>query len=140
MASIDGDLPEGLVRHRQVAHYHGDTVRALFISCAFIMIIAETANASLPLPTSGVIALAVVLVVAAGITNPAQSWIHYINALLAIAGAVVFGLYAIEQYHLSKSLLSPTYLFSEALALIFLVGVYYSTKTVRGMVLRPRHS
>jgi uncharacterized membrane protein YuzA (DUF378 family) len=138
MSSADGDLPEGSLRHRPVAHYHGDTVRSLFVVTAIVMIIAETTGASLPLSTIGIVSLVVVLVVVAGITNPAQAWIHFINAALAIFGAIAFGLYAIQQYHLVQSLFSPTYLFSEALALIFLAAVYYATKTVRGVMLRPR--
>jgi len=131
------EIPEGPIYHRHIAHYHGDTVRFLFVAAAVIMLVAETTGASLPLPIFGIVTLAVILVIAAGIANPAQEWIHFINAILAIYGAVTFGLYAIQQYQTTHSFFSQTYLFAEALALVFLIAVYYTTKTVRGVLLRP---
>jgi len=128
------------MRHRPVAHYHGDTVRALFVIMAVVMLIAETTGASLPLSTLGIVSFAVVLMVAAGIANPAQSWIHYVNVVLAVFGAISFGLYAIEQYRATHDVLTPTFLYAEVLALLFLTSVYYATKTVRGLLLRPHLS
>lgn len=133
-----GELPAGPLHHRPVAHYHGDTVRTLFVVAAVVMLLAETTGALLPFSTLGTVSLAVILVVAAGITNPTQEWIHFINAALAIYGAISFGLYAIEQYRMTHEILSPTYLYAEVLALIFLTAVYYATKSVRGTLLRPR--
>ncbi|MDO8623795.1 MAG: hypothetical protein Q7R54_00335 [bacterium] len=133
----DGELPAGPLSHRPVAHYHGDTVRTLFVVAAVVMLMAETTGASLPLTTFQIVSLAVLLVVAAGITNPAQEWIHFVNALLAIFGAIIFGLYAIEQYRTTLNVLAPTFLYAEILALLFLVTVYYATKTARGILLRP---
>lgn len=137
MVARDGDIDEGPLHHRHVAHYHGDTVRTLFVVSAVILLVAETTGASLPLTMTGIVALAVALVVAAGITNPAQAWIHFLNAIVSIYGAVTFGMYAIEQYHRSHNFTDTTYLFAETLALLFLVAVYFTTKTVRGVLLRP---
>ena len=137
MSLQEGELPGAPYRHRHVAHYHGDTVRSLFVVAAVVLLVAETTGASLPLPTFQIVALAVLLVVAAGITNPAQAWIHFVNALLAIYGALVFGLFAIEAYRAAQEIFSQTYLFAELLAILFLVSVYFTTKTVRGILLRP---
>jgi hypothetical protein len=136
----NGELPAGPMRHRQVAHYHGDTVRILFVVAAVVMLIAETTGALLPLPMLGIVTFAVILVVAAGIANPAQKWIHFVNAGIAIYGAIIFGLYAIEQYRLTRYVFDTTYLYAETLALIFLIAVYFTTKTVRGVLLRPHLS
>jgi len=137
MVSEEGEISEGPLRHRHVAHYHGDTVRALFIAEAVVLLIAETTGASLPIATLSIVLFAVALVVAAGITNPAQTWIHFVNALLALYGAVTFGLYAIEEYHLARDIFGQTYLSTELLAILFLISVYFTTKTVRGIMLRP---
>jgi hypothetical protein len=137
MSQKDDELPEGPYRHRHVAHYHGDTVRALFVTQAVVMFVAETTGASLPLATVQVVVFAVGLVVAAGITNPAQAWIHFVNAGLAIYGAMLFGLYAIETYQTYHDIFAPTYLYAEVLAALFLISVYFTTKTIRGTLLRP---
>jgi hypothetical protein len=130
-----------LLRQRKsTLHYHGDTVRILFLISAIVMLIAETTGASLPLTTFSILTLAILLVVAAGITNPAQTWIHYINIALAVFGTITFGLYAIREYQATGEFLTQTYIFAEVLALILLVAVYYATKTVRGTLLRSHLS
>ena len=130
------DAPN-LTERRSAMHYHGDVVRVLFVASALLMLGAETLGGEMPLSTVGIVAFAIVLVVAAGITNPAQAWIHYLNFIIAVCGAGVFGLFAIERYQVSHTFVEVTYLSAEALALIFLFAVYYTTKTVRGILLRP---
>jgi hypothetical protein len=137
MPTQEGEFPEASFRQRHVAHYHGDTVRALFVVGAVVMLVAETTGASLPLTMLGIVSFAVALVIFAGITNPAQKWIHFLNALTSIYGAMTFGLFAIQEYRTHHDFFNITYLYVEALAFIFLIAVYYTTKTVRGILLRP---
>jgi len=135
-----GDSNLGVPPHREVPHYHGDAVRVLFVTSAVLLIVAQSTGAELPLSTFGTIASAVMLVVAAGITNPAQFWIHWFNAVLAMAGTLRFGTTAVEHYRSGISLFDPSFVYVEALALLSLVALYFTTRTIRGLHLRSKYS
>ncbi len=122
---------------REIPHYHGDTVRALLIVAAVLLIVGEGMGAVLPLPALGAVAFAIVLVLAAGVTNPAQAWIHWVDALLALASALLFGTSAVSWYRAGQAPSDPTsFAFALALALISLMALYLSTRTIRGMLQR----
>lgn len=123
-------------RHR-IPHYHGDAVRALFFAGAIILIVAQSTGADLRLSTTGAIAFAILLVVAAGITNPAKSWIHWLNAFIAVIGTLFFGTTAVEQYRADVSIFDTSFVYIEALALLSLVALYFTTRTIRGFRPRP---
>ena|SRR3989344_1802760 len=133
MAFDDPDLS----KPKSMRHYHGDTVRVLFITAAVIMLLAESTGAVLPLAITGTVIVAVGLVILAGITNPAQLWIHWCNAAMAIVNAYLFGTVAIEHFRQTQTFFDSSYFFSEVLAIIFLISVYFAVKTVRGLLLRP---
>jgi hypothetical protein len=122
---------------RDIPHYHGDAVRALFFLAALILIIAQSTGAELPLSTGLTVMTAAVLVVAAGITNPAQRWIHWVNAALAVLGVVVFGTTVVERYRTGTGTSGPTFIFLEALALLSLIALYFVVRTIRGLVMKP---
>lgn len=117
-------------------HYHGDEVRAIFFIAALILIVAQSVGANLPLSTFGAVASAVVLVVAAGITNPDQPWIHWLNALIAIVGTLLFGMTAVEHYRAGVSILDSSFTYIEALAILSLIALYFTTRTIRGSLQR----
>ncbi|MDO8408078.1 MAG: hypothetical protein Q7S95_02485 [bacterium] len=123
-----------------VRHYYGDTVRVLFVSGAVLLVIAETTGAHLPLSPLGVIVSAVLLVVAAGITNPEQGWIHFANEAIAVVGTLVFASSAIGHWRDGAGIFDSTYLFVEIIALLSLLSLYFTTKTIRGTLLRPHLS
>ena len=131
------DLP-AKPAHTAMRHYHGDTVRILFVCGAVLMLVSETFGASLPLSATGVIIFSVVLVIAAGITNPEQYWIHLINTALSILGALLFGPSAISHYRTGGSIADLSFLSVEVLSVLFLVTIYFAVKTVRGLSLRPK--
>lgn len=118
-------------------HYYGDTVRILFVLGAVTLFVAESVGAELPLSVAGTVTAAVILVVAAGITNPQQIWIHYVNELIAIVGTLIFAARAIEYWQLGLGALNVSYLFTEVMALLSIFALYFTTKTVRGVLLRP---
>lgn len=132
----DGSIPH----HHSVEHYHGDTVRVLFFVGAIVLFVAQSTGADLPLSTFGTIFSAVLLVVAAGITNPAQHGIHWLNALLSIAGVLLFGTTAVSRYRAGANAFDPSFVYIEALALLSLVALYFTTRTIRGDVQRSRRS
>lgn len=124
-------------RH-MILHYHGDETRALFIISAIVLIVAQSTGADLPLSTTGAVVSAILLVIAAGITNPAQYGIHWLNASIAIVGTFIFGITAVDRYRAEISFLEPSFIYVEALAILSLVALYFTTRTIRGIKQRPR--
>lgn len=138
-----GDNAETILRvppRRRILHYHGDEVRVLFMVSAAMLIIAQSTGAELPLSTFGVVTSAVVLVIAAGITNPAQSSIHWFNELLSLSGTILFGTAAIEHYRAGLSIFDASFMYIEAMALLSLVALYFTTRTIRGDIQRNKLS
>ncbi len=136
----NGDGGERVPPHHDIPHYHGDAVRALFVASAVLLIVAKSTGADLPLSTFGTVLAAVILVVAAGITNPAQFSIHWMNAFLAMVGTVLFGTTAVEHYRAGVSFFDSSFIYVEALALLSLVALYFTTRTIRGIKQRPDYS
>lgn len=122
---------------REVPHYYGDNTRGLFVIAAVLLIVAQSTGAQLPLSTTNTILAALVLVIAAGITNPAQGWIHWFNAFLAICGTLRFGVTVLERYRTGVSFRDPSFIYIEALTLISLIALYFTTRTIRGFHQRP---
>lgn len=109
----------------------------LFFIGALVLTVAQSTGAELPFSTLGSVVAAVVLVIAAGITNPGQKGIHWFNACIAVIGTLVFGTSAVAHYRAGTSIFDPSFAFVEALALISLVALYFSTRTIRGSQQRP---
>ncbi len=128
-----GGRNEGVPPQREIPHYHGDEVRVLFFTSAVVILIAQSTGANLPLSVTGSVLSAVLLVIAAGITNPAEYGIHWVNALVAIAGTILFGTNAIENYRAGISIFDRSFIYIEALALLSLVSLYFTTRTIRGI-------
>ena len=135
--AFEDDGGEGIPRRRRMMHYHGDEVRMIFFISALVLIVAQSTGAELPLSTTGAIISAVMLVVAAGVTNPDQSLIHWFNALIAVVGTVLFSTTAVEHYQAGMSILSTSFVYTEALALLSLIALYFTTRTIRGSFQRP---
>lgn len=121
----------------EIPHYHGDEVRWLFLLGALIIIFAQSTGGELPLSTNGAVASAAFLVVAAGITNPRQGWIHWVNAFFAMLGTLIFGTAAVTHYREGISIFDRSFIYIEALALLSLVALYFTTRTIRGILLKP---
>jgi hypothetical protein len=134
----DDELP--LHSRKSQLHYYGDIVRVLFILSATLLLLAITTGANLPLSSVGTIIAAIILVITGGITNPEQHMIHWINEGIAILGVLIFGISAINNYRAGASLNNPSYIYTELIALISLLALYYTTKTVRGILLRTNLS
>lgn len=132
----DGAVGESVPPRREIPHYHGDGVRVLFVVAAVVIIIAQSTGADLPLGTTGAVVSAVMLVIAAGITNPAQYGIHWFNALLAITGTLLFGTTAVDHYRAGFSVFDPSFVYTETLTLLSLIALYFTTRTIRGLHMR----
>lgn len=135
-----GEGGESIPRRPEIPHYHGDNVRVLFVISAIVLIVAQSTGANLPLSTTSTVISAVALVIAAGITNPAQGWIHWLNACIAMSGTLFFGITVIDRYRAGVSVFDPSFAYIEALALLSLIALYFTTQTIRGFHLRPNLS
>lgn len=136
----DDTVGERVPPRHEIPHYHGDNVRILFVVSAVVLIVAQSTGAELPLSTTGAVTSAVLLVVAAGITNPAEGWIHWLNAIIAVFGTLIFGMTAVGRYRAGLSIFDPSFVYVEALALLSLIALYLTTKTIRGFAQRPNLS
>jgi len=76
-----------------------------------------------------------VLLVLAGLTNPKQKWTAYANVIVATIGAGVLEYYAIDAYR-SHSGGAIFFWVNQALAVTFILALYYATKTLRGMYIK----
>ncbi|MCX6788100.1 MAG: hypothetical protein NT108_02980 [Candidatus Kaiserbacteria bacterium] len=123
--------------HFEIPHYHGDETRVLFVIGAIVLIVAQSIGAELPISTLGSVIGAVVLVIAAGITNPGQNQIHWANAIIAIIGALLFGTAAVDHYRAGVSFFDSSFVYIEALTILSLVALYFTTRTIRGLSQRP---
>lgn len=135
--TYEGDGGESVPPKREIPHYHGDGVRVIFVVSAVVLIVAQSTGANLPLSTTGTVISAVLLVIAAGITNPSQFGIHWLNALIAIVGTILFGITAVGRYRSDVSIADPSFVYVEALALLSLIALYLTTRTIRGINQRP---
>lgn len=137
--TFDGN-GEGVPTHRSVPHYHGDSVRVIFVISAIMLIVAESTGAELPLSATSAVISAMILVIAAGITNHVLYWIHWVNAILAIIGTLLFGIKAIDYYSTGLSISNSSFIYIEALSLLSLLALYFTIRTIRGLHLRPHLS
>ena|SRR3989344_4730202 len=120
-------------------HYHGDSVRILFVIGGLIMIVSypffsSLISAPIPLAIIGCIALAVF----GGLMNPRQKWIMALNMIISVGAFVAFEYYAVYAYlNLSpaESLHVAFFWTNQILSLLFFFAAYFSTKTLRGALL-----
>lgn len=136
--TYEGDGGESIPRRREIPHYHGDQLRTIFVVSAVVLIVAQSTGAELPLSTLGAVVSAAVLVIAAGVTNPIQSGIHWFNEVVALAGTLLFGSTAVDHYRAGISFFDPSFIYIEALALLSLAALYLTTRTIRGILQRPK--
>jgi len=128
------DAPFIEVLEQKKPHYHGDSVRMLFVIAAGLIFLAELLDGNLPFPTTIAVIMVVVLVIAAGITNPVQVWIHWINLAFSILGILIFGGTALSRFK-SDAPFSESFIIG-CLATVFLISLYLATRTMRGFLLR----
>lgn len=115
-------------------HYYGDAVRIMFIVAAVIIFVMQFMSIETPFSSFGLILVILCLVIAAGLTNPVQVWIHWVNVVLSAFGIVTFGGLALERFRAVT--FSVEHALIGFLVVIFVAALYLSTKTLRGILMR----
>ena len=130
LSSVTG-TPPPTVRQE---HYHGDIVRVLFVVAAVLMFLAEFSGAELPFSSAFSIAIVVLLVVTAGITNPVQLLIQWINMGISAFGLLLFGGIALAHFRGGNEFFGNG-IFVALLSITFLLALYFATRTLRALML-----
>jgi hypothetical protein len=125
-----------LTIQKDTPHYYGDTVRFLFLVAAVIMLLTlPMVSEVLNIPTVISVASILVLGAAAGLTNPKQVWDSAINVFISAAGFLIFETTAVWTYrqHIDTVSAERFFLANIGLGLIFMIALYFSVKTLRGL-------
>lgn len=125
-----------LFKPSKVPHYYGDYTRLLFLAAALVMLVnlpRFMGFLSTP-PVFSIIAI-IILVLAAGLTNPRQAFSETLNVAISLGGFIIFDFYTVITY---KSETYSWYFFyiNMLLSVIFLLALYFSVKTLRAKALR----
>lgn len=118
----------------ETGHYYGDMVRRLFILAGVvILVMLPVLQSALSVPLLATILAVIVIAFFAGFTNPLQKSVAFFNILISAGGLILFEYQAVLSYVPEKI----TFLFGthQLLAIIFFFALYYSVKTLRGMML-----
>jgi hypothetical protein len=126
-----------LYRWSKISNYYGVTVRELLIAAAILMLVTApfyTDNIASELPF--IILGAIILITTAALTSPMKRNVISADAVVSGVGLVIFEIWALSGYQTD-----PVYQFvlRQALAILFLLALYFSTKTLRSMFLGQVH-
>lgn len=115
-------------------HYYGDTVRSLFLIAAIIIfLMVPFGGSSEPKLAILLIASSIILTLFAGLTNPKTKAVAVIDSVISALGCFIFESLAISAYRASSLMTDTAFFVLQVLAIIFLLALYFSIKTVRGM-------
>lgn len=121
---------------KNIHHYYGDIVRVLYLASAiFMLLLLPFVTDYIPVPTYLALLVILLLGIVAGVTNPAQKWVAILDTVIALGGVFIFGYLSIESY-LSYSFFNLYFWANQIQAVIFLIALYFSVKTVRGFFLK----
>ncbi len=134
MENIDYNDAGEVIHHTpEVAHYHGDFVRMCFVGAAVLILVMQFTGDNLPMTPVALLGFVTVLVIAAGITNPASRGIHWFNLLISFTGLAIFGSVAIARLNSIRDFFTHDGI-AGIIAFVFLIAMYLSTRTLRGVL------
>lgn len=122
-------------RKRGIPHYYGDIVRKYLLFTGAMLLVAilvdkELLSFYLFVGIFGVL----VLTILAGLMSPKITSAIFTNAIISALMFLMFEYFAIDAYLRSQTFLDSIFILRQAIAVAFLVALYFSTKTLRGMV------
>lgn len=114
-------------------HYYGDTVRVFFVIGALVMIaslpfVAEYIEIPFLISILGIL----IVGVAAGITSPVLKWSSVLNVFISFYAVLEFEWYAVNWY-MDNGPQNLFFVVNQLLAINFLLALYFSVKTFRGV-------
>ena len=125
---------------KRYPHYYGNVVRVFFMVAALIMVFALPAiRTYLHIPTVFSVAAILGLTLAAGLTNPKVLWTAGLNSIISFVGFLIFETMAVTSY-LSYSASNKFFITNMSLGFIFLLAVYFSVKSWRGLYLQRKEA
>ncbi len=122
-------------RGRKVPHYYGDIVRKYLLFAGSMLLLAvlidrELLSFYLFIGIFGVL----VFTVLAALMSPRVTSAIFTNAIVSALMFLIFEYFAISAYLKSQTFLDLIFAIRQAIAVAFLVALYFSTKTLRGMI------
>jgi len=139
--NIENPDTEKMIRFRKgsapIAHYYGDVVRGCYVVGGFVLLVAVLVDTQLLTfyLSIGVVSI-LAMVILAGLTSPKTFTILVVEAVGAGIAFLFFEYYAIAAFQNTGSFEDLVFLVRQFLAAIFLLALYYSVKSVRGIWLR----
>ncbi|MEX2436787.1 MAG: hypothetical protein WD471_01325 [Candidatus Paceibacterota bacterium] len=122
------------IKERKFPHYYGDSVRKLFLLGAIVMVLAlPSLHIFVPGNTHLGLFIIVILGLISGLISPFQKTVITLNLFISLIAVAVFEYHAVATF--SGSLDSLFFWVNQVLAVVFLLALYYSSKTFRGMIL-----
>lgn len=118
------------------AHYYGDAVRKFFLGAGLVLLLATLRDREFLsfYLFIGVFAV-LLLTILAGLTNPRTRRVIIADGAVSAVMFLLFEYLAVSAYIETQSFTNEIFFLRQALALIFLVALYFSTKTFRGLFL-----
>ncbi|KKW08074.1 MAG: hypothetical protein UY42_C0001G0037 [Parcubacteria group bacterium GW2011_GWA2_49_16] len=115
-------------------HYYGDVVRKHLFFAGFLVLIGALIDSELR-PFYLFIGVFGVLVVTilAGLTSPRNRSIMFADMIISASMFLIFEYFAIDMYMRYENFSDPVFLLRQALSVVFLLTLYFSTKTLREM-------
>ncbi len=131
---IKNILNKNAARELPMMHYHGDTVRVIYLLMAVILVITTPFfKYKLLTQSFGAIVAVIGFSVFGGLTNPRSRAVIVIDFLISIASAVIFGYQTIVTY--AGSYADLFFLTNVLLFALAVFSLYFSSKTLRGNLL-----
>lgn len=117
----------------KVPHYFGDSVRILFLIGGIIILATLPFFKNLLQIGTGFLPVFVVLLVLGGaIVNPFQRWVVAVDLVISAMAVIMFEYAAVIGFGDDTFFLSVV---RQVIAIIFLLALYYSGRTLRAMFL-----
>lgn len=121
-------------RKRGIPHYYGDIIRKYLLFAGAMLLIAvlvdkELLSFYLFIGIFGVL----VFTVLAALISPKVTSAIFTNAVISALMFLIFEYFAINAYLKSQTFLDSIFILRQVIAIAFLVALYFSTKTLRGM-------
>lgn len=115
-------------------HYYGDKVRTIYISIAIIILIMTPFfRDRIPFPEFLSVFGAIILSMFAGFTNPNSKMIILFDFIISISALFIFGYEMLKSFY--GNIFDPFFIGNVLLSIMSLFAIYYSSKTLRGILM-----